>query len=268
MTEEKDTINGTPQKPKVLFFDIETAPNLSYIWAQYEQNALAHEQEWYMLCFSYKWDHQSRVKVVAQPDFDAFKEDPTDDSGVIEKLWDLLDEADVVIGHNLDKFDIRKANARFVQLGLGAPSPYKTIDTLKLARRYFMFNSNRLGDLTKLLGLGHKEATGGFQLWMDCMKGDDKAWRKMKKYAKQDTALLPSVYEALRPWMRNHPSMNLISQDPNACPVCGADEENLMKRGYRYTKVSVFQQWYCSECGSYSRTRISDKEVFKPVRVS
>ena len=30
---------------KVLFFDIETAPNLSYVWGQWQQDVIDHAQE-------------------------------------------------------------------------------------------------------------------------------------------------------------------------------------------------------------------------------
>ena len=41
---------------KVLFYDIETAPNLAYVWGQYDQNVIQQFREWYMMCFSYKWE--------------------------------------------------------------------------------------------------------------------------------------------------------------------------------------------------------------------
>ncbi len=257
-------------KAKVLFYDIETAPNLAYVWGHYEQNVIAHVQEWYMMCFSYKWAGEKTTRVVALPDFkEAYELDSENDYHVAKKLWELVDEADVIVAHNGDKFDIRKANARFIVNKLGAPSPVQQIDTLKIARKYFMFNSNRLGDLGQHLDLGAKVAPGGFGLWKGCMMGDPKSWRKMKAYAKQDTVLLENIYLALRPWMRNHPSLNLMSGTPDACPVCNL-EDSLVRRGIRYTKVSMFQQWHCSNCGSWSRTRVAEPPtvVDKPNYIS
>ena len=74
----------------------------------------------------------------------------------------MFDEADVVIAHNGDKFDMRKANARFGHYE--PPMPVQQVDTLKVARKYFKFESNKLGDLGEHLGLGNKEVTGGFAL--------------------------------------------------------------------------------------------------------
>ena len=126
---------------KILYYDIETAPNLSYVWGHFEQNVIEHEREWYLLCVSYRWEHENKTQVCALVDFpDTYAKDPENDVHVAKKLWDLLDEADIVIAHNGDRFDMRKANARFVYHNLGPVSPVKQIDTLKSARRYFMFN--------------------------------------------------------------------------------------------------------------------------------
>ena len=240
---------------KVLFFDIETAPNLSYVWGQWQQDVIEHVNEWYILCFSYKWEDQKSTHVVALKDFELYDNDPDNDLQVVKKLWELLDEADIVIGHNSDAFDIKKANARFVYHGLAPPSHYQTVDTLKLARRHFKFNSNRLGHLGEHLGLGGKESTGGFETWAGCMKGDTKAWAVMKKYAKQDVDLLVDVYERLRPWATSHPNRNVIDGTSHACPTCGSNK--LQKRGTRKTRTMTYQTYQCTRCKSYCRERIA-----------
>ena len=244
---------------KVLFFDIETAPNLSYVWGQWQQDVIDHAQEWYMICFSYKWEDQKKTQVVSLDDFPLYNKEPENDFEVVYKLWQLLNEADIVIGHNSDAFDIKKANARFAYHNIGPTNHYQTVDTLKIARRYFKFNSNRLGHLGEHLGLGGKETTGGFQTWAGCMKGDPKAWATMKKYAKQDVDLLVDVYERLRPWATNHPNRNVIDATSHACPTCGSNK--LQKRGNRRTRTMVYRQLQCLRCRSYCRERLADTPV-------
>jgi len=238
-----------------LFFDIETAPNLSYVWGQWQQDVIQHVNEWYIICFSYKWEGEKTTKVVSLDDFDLYETEPENDFHVVHKLWELLGEADIVIGHNSDAFDIKKANARFVFHNFGPPSHYQTVDTLKIARRHFKFNSNRLGHLGEHLGLGGKEVTGGFQTWEGCMKGDPKAWKLMKKYAKQDVDLLVDVYERLRPWATNHPNKNVIDGTSYACPTCGSNK--LQKRGKRRTRTMEYQTLQCTRCRSYCRERLA-----------
>ncbi len=244
--------------PKVLFFDIETAPNLAYVWQHYDANVLAYESEWYILCFSYKWENEGPVQVVAIPDFDT---EMDDDSGVVQVLWDLLDEADIVVAHNGDKFDLKKANSRFVIHGLGPPSSYATVDTLKVARKHFNFNSNKLGDLGKTLKLGVKAQTGGFETWLGCMRGDPKAWAKMIKYAKQDTVLLEKVYLTLRPFMTNHPNRG-IEHDGEICPTCGSTD--LASNGIRHTQTMHYRRLVCQKCGANSKGRLAIPDSPKP----
>lgn len=247
---------------KVLYYDIETAPNLSYVWGHYEQDVIDHNREWYLLCISYRWEGEKTTKVCALTDFpDTYKKDPENDIHVAQKLWELLDEADIVIAHNGDKFDMRKANARFAYHQLGPVSPVKSIDTLKIAKRYFMFNSNRLNDLGKHLGIGTKEDTNGFKTWAGCMRGDAKAWKTMVRYAKKDVDLLREIYLRLRPWMTNHPNLN-VYDGGDGCPTCGS--HNMQRRGQRYTQVAVYQQWQCNDCRSWSRTRLADSTQDKP----
>lgn len=243
-----------PRKARVLLYDIETAPNLAYVWGKYEQDVIAYEEQWYMLCFAYKWLGERKTHIVALPDFPLYKKDPTNDYEVIKKLHELFDEADVIIAHNGDSFDQKKSHARMLVHGMAPPSPYRQIDTRKVARKYFNFNSNKLNDLGELLKVGVKAETGGFKLWLGCMNGVKAAWSTMKKYNKQDVVLLEQVYLKMRGWIHPHPAMNLMEDRLDACPNCGHNV--LIKRGTYYNKVSKIQVWQCKGCGAHPRSRV------------
>lgn len=248
-------------KTKILLFDIETAPNLGYIWGKYEQNVLEFTRDWYMLCFAAKWLDSKGVITSALPDFKLYKKDSEDDTEVVKALWKLFDEADIIIAHNGNNFDIKKANAKFLMQGLTPPSFYQKIDTLKVARRYFKFDSNKLDDLGEYLKVGRKAETGGFALWKGCMEGKSSSWNKMVKYNKQDVVLLEEVYLKLRPWMDSHPNRNLLDNTLKMCPICGSDK--LHRRGFRLTRVSKFQRYQCQSCGGWSDSRSAEK-IVKP----
>jgi len=233
---------------KILLYDIETSPITSYTWGIWEQNVVGVKEDWYMMTFAYKWLGDKTVKARSLPDYKLYNKKPKDDKELIKELWKLFNEADIIIGHNGDKFDIKKTNARFLAHGLTPPSSYRTIDTVKVARKYFAMNSNKLNDIGKYLGLGEKEDTGGFKLWVDCMAGDMLAWKRMVKYNKRDVELLESIYLTLRPWIKGHPNLNVVEE---GCPSCGAD--TLQKRGFGYTQTGTHQRFQCTTCAAWSK---------------
>ena len=118
---------------KIVFLDIETSPNLAFVWGAWEQDVIAFKTEWYLLSFSQK-QPKGKTITYALPDFPLYKKEPENDLELAKRLWDVLDGADLIVGHNIDKFDIRKMNTRFLVHGLPPPSPYKTCDTLKLSK--------------------------------------------------------------------------------------------------------------------------------------
>lgn len=238
-----------PNAFRIAFIDIETAPNLGYTWGKYEQTVLSYERERYMLSFSVKWSDKKRVEVYGLPDYPNYKKNRADDSALCRALWDVLNNADLVVAHNGDRFDLRVANARFLVHGFPPPEPYKTADTLKIVKKYFSFNSNKLDDICKVLGIGSKIHTGGFQLWLDVMAGDEKAWKKMKDYNKHDVVLLEAVYNKLKAWHVSHPNI-AIKMDGLACPACGS--KDIAKRGFAYTATTKTQRYNCNACGHWS----------------
>ena len=128
---------------------------------------------------------------------------------------------------------------------------------MKIARRYFKFDSNRLDDLGEILDLGRKLHTGGFKTWKGCMSGDTKAWKNMVKYNKQDVVLLEKFYLALRTWMTNHPKINILDEKIDACPSCGSYD--IHKRGFTFTATNKYQRTQCKSCGKWSRCRKPEK---------
>ena len=247
-------------KTKILLLDIETAPNIAYIWAKYEQNALEFLKETYILCFSFKWLGAKTTHAVALPDFKRFKKDPTDDLEVVQYVWKLLDEADIVIAHNGDAFDIKKINARFLFHGMKPPSPYRTVDTKKAAKRVFAMNSNKLDDIGNYLKLGRKMSTGGWDLWSECLRGNMKSWKKMVAYNIQDVVLLEKVYLKLLPWILNHPNVNAIDNKPDSCPNCGSNK--LHSRGtVTIVGGTVKTRYQCQTCGKWGHSKQEKSNV-------
>jgi len=250
------------KKPKILIFDIETSPLLSWNWGTYEQDAISVKDDWFILCFSAKWYGEKKVINVKLNDFKMFKKDKQNDYEVCKELHKLFDEADILISHNGNKFDIKKTNARFIQHGFLPPSSYKSIDTLNICRKYFKFTSNKLTNLGKQFKIGEKVKHEGINLWFNCMNGDVKSWRKMKKYNNQDVILLEKLYLKLLPWITNHPNYNIYNQTQYNCPNCGSG--HIHRKGYAVTKTQIYQRWQCQNCGSWGQSTKSEK-INKPM---
>lgn len=214
----------------------------------HEQEVIEVVEQRYILSCAYKWLGEKAVHCVAIPDFET-----KDDLELCQFIWSLLDEAEIVIAQNGDAFDIKRLNARFIIHKLPPPSPYRTIDTLKVAQSTFGFNSNRLNAIGKDLSEGEKLKHRGFDMWVGCMKGRKQDFEDMKRYNKQDVLLLERIYLRLRPWIKNHP--NLSAYNNGSCPKCGSF--GLQSRGYTITQMTRFQRFQCQGCGGWSRNRVA-----------
>ena len=246
--------------PRVLLFDIETTPIIGYTWGLWEQNVVKVIEEWNMLSFSYKWLGEKEIHCISLPQFkSAYKKNKSDDKQLCVELRNLFDEADVVIAHNGDEFDIKKANARFLINGINPPSPYLSIDTKKVAKKYFKFDSNSLKDLARYFGVSQKADAGGISTWQGCMAGDISAWKHMIEYNKQDVRVLEDVYIIMRPYMKTHPVLR--GSEGMVCPKCNSTQ--LQRRGYdRTVNGTQYQKYQCQSCYGWCRSRISEK--YKP----
>lgn len=251
--------------PKIMLFDVETAPMLSYHWQRYNINIHQPQvvEEGHVLCWYAKELGEDNWVSSSMDDYDSFESDieSGDDYNVVHDCWTMLDEADVVIGHNIKQFDHKVMQGRFMLHGLGLPSPYKMIDTRNIAKQQFRLSSNKLEDLSILLGIGKKKGNEeGFELWRKCLKGDTEAWGNMNRYCKNDVDLLEEVFLRLRPYIKNPPNMGVLKGE-NVCPNCGSS--HIQSRGYATTQSGVYQRFQCQEEGCAHWFR-GDKMVSKP----
>jgi len=246
-------------KPKILLFDIETMANEGYVWGIWEQNVIAIKRPWYMLSFAYKWLGDKKTQAYSLPDFKLFKRNRRDDKALCKELWKLFNKADVVMAHNGFSFDVKKAQARFIKHRFKPTSPFQQIDTLKVAKKYFKFDSNKLDELGKYLGVGQKIVHTGFDLWLGCaVRNEKKSWNNMVAYNKQDVILLEAVYERMKPYMTDHPNHNVFDNTKNKCPTCGGIR--VIKDGKRPTRTTMQQRMRCMDCGANSTKPITKKD--------
>ncbi len=245
-------------KPKVLFIDIENLAELGWVWDMYETNVIEVERPGHLLTVAWKWQG-GKTQVIGQDDFKGYQPKSTDDKELCKFVWKLLDEADIVIGHNARSFDIKKLNYRFIVNGLTPPSPSKIVDTLVSMKAVAKAPSNKLDSLGRVMKIGQKLEHEGWALWKKCYLGDKGAWKRMKKYNKQDVDLLEKWYLILRPWIKGHPNVGLLKGELHACPNCGSGK--IHKRGLSYSRVGFSQRYQCVSCFAWSQSPKEGKQV-------
>ncbi len=253
-----DSFYLSPEGVKILLFDIETTPMEVYVWGLFGNKYIQHGnviKDWNVLSWSAKWLCDSGIISDIQTSKEAMNRD---DKRVLGGIWDLINQADVVIAHNGDKFDLKKLNTRFHMNGFLPPSPYQSIDTLKVAKRNFAFSSNRLDYLGQIMTNKGKISTN-FQLWTDCLRGDPKALHNMLEYNEEDVRLLEEVYLELRPWIKSHPNVG-VYMDGEVCPSCGSDDVHA-NGGYYTTMANRYESYRCDDCGALSRKLQSELSV-------
>lgn len=230
---------------KILAWDLETSPNLGYIWSLWNQNVslgqLKETSE--VMCFAARWIDEPTSSII----FKSTHADGVD--GMRQAAWDLLDEADALLSWNGKGFDTKHMQREFLLADLGPTSPFVEIDMLKTARNKFKFVSNKLEHVANQLGLGGKVKHSGFDLWLRCMAGNTEAWAEMERYNKQDVNLLVEIYERFLPWISGHPNQNLYSDGELVCTRCKST--NHTKEGWRPTQLGWYQRHKCHDCKGY-----------------
>jgi len=242
---------------KILIIDIETSPMKAYIWKRWKENISLPQtiSEWFMLSWSAKWlDGDLHSDVLTSEEVLS-----EDDKRITNNLLILLNEADVVIAHNGDRFDLPKINTRALLNNFGPIKPFQTIDTLKVAKQQFGFSSNKLDALAIFFGLDCKLHTD-FDLWKRCMNGDETALSYMLEYNNYDVVLLEKIYKKLKPWIKNHPNEGHFSEEA-VCPTCGST--HIKYNSNYYTNAGRYKLYKCDDCGALSKTRKSEKTNIK-----
>lgn len=242
--EEDETV-----EPRVLLLDIETAPMEAYVYGLFDQNVSLNQikKDWYVLSWSAKWLGAPEEEVM----YADIRDTPGDDSGILSQVWQLLDMADVVIGHNSESFDIKKLNARFLLNGFPPPSSFRQIDTLKIARRYFALTSRKLAYLTDKLCTKYKKLEHGefpgMSLWVECLKGNEAAWKCNEEYNRYDVLSLEELYLCLRRWSTKVNFNAFSGSLENKC-ACGST--SFKEHGYIYKNSARYRRYICSACGA------------------
>lgn len=260
--------------PRILSIDIETAPISGYVWSLWKQNVGLNQinGEWAILSYCAKWLGDDNSKIIYKDS--SKRRNKLDDRHLVSGLWTLLNEADIIIAHNGKSFDSRKIQARMFLHGFAPPSPYKIIDTLLETRKCFAMTSAKLEYLTDKMCTTKKQKHNefpGFELWKECLAGNQLAWDAMRSYNIDDVISLEEYYLLLRPWITGHPNVanyTTVAAESPTCPNCGSTAVH--RKGLRSTQVGQYPRYHCQGCGAWSRGRLlaNSKEQRKNLLVN
>lgn len=240
---------------KALCLDIENFPCEVYSWGLGEQHIPLDflKKDWSVCAWSAHWVGTPVSSIMY--DDTRKQKDIFDDRRVIQGLIKLINEADVIIGQNVEHFDLRKIAARASFHNLPPFRPAKITDILKEERRVFAFTSHKLAYKTemntKYQKLDHK-AFPGFDLWKACMANDPKGWKEMEKYCKHDVLATEERYLTVKGWIRTH-----AMAPADGITRCKCGSTDLEARGYANTDAGKFQIYNCRMCGKWPRSPIN-----------
>lgn len=247
---------------KRLFFDIETSYCQGWFWQPSFKTSITYEQvikHSAIICICYKWEGSDKLY--------SLQWDKGDDKEMCLKFAKILEDADEVVGHNGDRFDIPKFRTRLLLHGVKSMADIKSIDTLKISRQKFKFKSNRLDNIGRELGFGGKKDTGGIQLWHDIIQNNSKkAMSEMIAYCKRDVELLEKVFLKLEGFSKPKTHIGVfMGEDKCSCPFCGIEKTHFVQR--RITSNGTIKvQMKCPECNKYYMTSLkayNDRQASK-----
>lgn len=241
-------------KRKRLFFDIETSPNIGFFWSVGGKQYIPYDniiKERSIICICYKWEEED---ITYSLTWDSHQ----DDKNMLEKFIEVANEAQELVAHNGDKFDLPWIRTRCLFHGIPMFPSYVTIDTLWHSRSKFRFNSNKLDYISNYLGVGGKISTD-FDLWKHIvLENNEASLKEMVEYCCNDVVILEKVYNKISSYIPSKVHYGALENngDRACCPECGS--KNVKHHLTRYSALGIPKiQLQCKDCGRYYT--VSDK---------
>jgi len=217
---EKQKIES--KEAKILFYDIETSWNEGWFWRPGRKVSLTHSQitkERAVICVSYKWAGEDEVYTLTW-------DKNQDDKFLISQFIDVLNEADMIVAHNGNSFDLRWIRGRAAYHRIPMLPRYKQFDTMRVAMSKFNFNSYALAYIAKFFGIEDGKIQTRPQLWDDvCLYNDRNALIEMIEYCERDVEVLEKVYDVIKYYDNPHLHAGVLNGEIKATsPITGGVE--------------------------------------------
>ena len=196
------------------------------------------------ICAAARWYGEEDVMFAAEWEVGGY-------DGFMRRVWEWVDEADILIGHNMAAFDSKHLMSGWAEMGLPAPSPFKVIDTLKIARGSLNMESNTLDSLAKRLGVESKSDKYDVRVAQAAVAGDREAQARIEDYNRGDIVASEALFDRLRPYAKGVPHLGMWTDDELACPSCGHTMTATGKTVH--ANVQRYEHLTCPNCGSHAR---------------
>ncbi len=250
--------NGVVQKeaPKILLFDIENSYLKLASWGIHKQHINKGQilQDWHLLSWSAMWLYDDVVFSDVLTSKEAVNQN---DKRITQSLWELFDDADILIGYNSNQHDIPKSQTRFLIHQLPEPRYFQSIDVYTTIANRFSMTSNSMDYVNYTLGLDRKREHEGLNLWTRCMAGEKLALDEMELYNRQDIVSLHSMYMRIRPWIRNHPNIGLYHNEEGCvCKYCGSQDLSWSENSSPINS-GIYKSFRCNNCTGIGRSRVN-----------
>lgn len=188
----------------------------------------------------------------------------------LKRVHALISQADVLVGHNIDNADDPwiKGDLFFPRIGhphrpnLPPLPPYKTIDTLKVARTFksgVQFKS--LNALCEIIGIPAKtDAYDRARMERAVTEKSPEDRERLVEYCAGDVIATQGLLDWLRPHIKNHPALFVDGKDKlTVCNRCGHETEPTARR--YVANVLSYSMRKCPNCKAYSRISIEPERL-------
>ncbi len=182
----------------------------------------------------------------------------------LKKIHRLLEQADIVVGHNVDNADIPWLRGDLhIEAGLPPLPPFKTVDTLKVLRRQFKSGVpfKGLDAFCQIVGIPSKTDHYDRMAMERAVDGSVEDRERLTAYCTGDVIATQGLLDYLRPFITNHPTLFVDGESAmNVCNRCGSSETAPNAKRY-VANVMTYQMLKCANCGGYRRLSVDPERT-------
>jgi uncharacterized protein YprB with RNaseH-like and TPR domain/predicted RNA-binding Zn-ribbon protein involved in translation (DUF1610 family) len=239
---EENSLNIIENQPKILYFDIETTG----FKADFAE----------VLMMGYRWHYEDKYHILKTNDYEGWEDLNIEDKDyyVLQDMFDVISEADVLVGHYSKRFDHTFIQSRCLYHRLPVIPRPAHVDTWHIARYQLALQRNSMKNIAKFLKCDDQKDSLDKWVWRRVNTYDEECIDMIAEYCIQDVKTQYAMTQVLLPLANHIPNMNiLVDQVKYKCPGCGGG--NIQKRGFHCTKVNKYQRFQCQDCGKWTRGR-------------